>query len=192
MSLTLVTAPTVYPLIVSEVADHLRMSETESTARLFDLVRLITDATAFVEDFTWRALITQTWDYFLDAWPDERYIVVPKPLLQSVTGVYYTEDGEAEVEFTDVAVDSDSQPGRVILEHDYTWPSVTLTPANPIRIRFVAGYGDEGSDVPPRIKQAMLLHIAQNYTGEPHKVNYIDPIESILRNYRIKNWQYDS
>ena len=192
MSLTLVTAPTVYPLDISEVAEHLRMSETESVARLFDLNRLITDATGFVEDYTWRALITQTWDYFLDAWPSERYIVVPKPLLQSVTGVYYTEDDEAEVEFTDVAVDSDSQPGRVILEHDYTWPSVTLTPANPIRIRFVAGYGDEGSDVPPRIKQAMLLHIAQNYTGEPHKVNYIDPIESILRNYRIKNWQYDS
>jgi uncharacterized phiE125 gp8 family phage protein len=188
MSLLLVTAPTTYPISISEVTDHLRMSETEAQARLIDLNRLITDAAAFAEDCTWRALITQTWDYFIDSWPKERHLIIPRPPLQSVTGVYYTADGEAEATFTDYEVDEVSEPGRIFLERDESWPTDTLTPAKPIRVRYIAGYGDAGSDVPPRIKQAMLLHVEQNHSG----VNHADTIANILRNYRITNSQYDA
>jgi len=192
MSLSLITAPAVYPVSMAEVTEHLRLSETEAQARLFDLNRLIVEATAFAEDFTWRALITQTWDYYLDAWPSERYIVLPKPPLQTVLlsplTVNYTADGEAETTFTDYEIDDVSEPGRIVLEHDYSWPTDTLTPAKAIRIRFIAGYGDAGSDVPPRIKQAMLLHITQQYNG----VDHADTIANILRNYRITNSQYET
>jgi len=193
MSLVIATAPTSYPISMEEVANHLRMSETEMQARLIDLNRLIGDATAFAEDFTWRALITQTWDYYIDAWPRENYIVVPRPPLQSVTGVYYTADGAVEADFSafvegvslSVGVDDVSEPGRIFLQRNYSWPTDTLTPAKPIRIRYIAGYG-AATAVPPRIKQAMLLHIAQNHNG----VNHADTIANILRNYRITNSQY--
>ena len=194
MSLSLKTAPTSYPVSIDEVAEHLRLSETEMEARLSDLNRLIMDATAFAEDFIWRAIITQTWNYYLDVWPSDRFIVLPKPPLQSVTGVYYTVDGAAEVEgvpveteFEDYKVDEVREPARIVLERNCSWPTDLLYPAKPIRIEYVAGYG-AASYVPPRIKQAMLLHIQQNHSGGDNT----DAITNILRNYRITNSQYDA
>jgi len=46
---------------------------------------LITAAREHVEDITRRAIMTQTWDYILDAWPDTNYIKLPFGNLQSDT-----------------------------------------------------------------------------------------------------------
>lgn len=180
MPLKLITPPEVYPITEAQVQWHLKLTDAEVSACTDTLARLIEDATAFAEDFTWRALITQTWDYYMDAWPDERYIYVPRPKLQSVTGVFYTPDGEAEEEFDEYTTDIVSEPGRIVLNRNESWPTDTLEPANGIRIRFVAGYGDAAEDVPIRIVQAMLLH-TQNYDGTAP----MSTIESILDNYRV-------
>jgi uncharacterized phiE125 gp8 family phage protein len=181
MALKLTTAPILTPITEEQVQEHLKLSDDEVAALVDTMPRLIADATAYAEDFTWRALITQEWEYYLDAWPSETYIYIPKPPLQSVEGVFYTLDGEDEAEFEDFTTDTVSEPGKVILNRNESWPTGTLIPANGIRIEFTAGYGDEPEDVPIRIKQAMLLHTEQNYDGKNLKA----VIESILLNYRI-------
>jgi uncharacterized phiE125 gp8 family phage protein len=181
MPLKLITPPSIYPITEDEAQEHLRMSDDELIAQPNLMGRLIAGAVQFAEEYTWRSLITQTWDYYLDTWPDERYIRLPKPPLQSVTGVFYTPLDDAEEEFTDVFDDIVSEPGRIVLDYAESWPSDTLEPANGIRIRFVCGFGDDAEDVPASIVQAMLLHMTQQYTG----VNMQKAIDALLYNQRV-------
>ena len=184
MSLVLSVAAVKYPITSDEVQEHLRMSDDEADAMALTIDKLISKSTEDAENQTWRALITQTWNYYLDDWPSERYIIVPKPPLQSAK-VYYTVDGAAsEVEFTGIHVDIKTTPGRVVLKRNENWPTETLTPTSGIRVALVAGYGDDPDDVPINIRYAMLLHCTMNYDG----VNLLNTINAILANYRIVRW----
>jgi len=125
---------------------------------------LITTARQYVEDFQNRALNTQTWELWLDAFPGKDYIEIPLPPLQSATIKYYdTDDTEAPFSADDYFVDTKSEPGRVVLNYGESWPSTTLRPANGVCVTFVAGYGATASTVPKKVKQAMLLLIGHLY-----------------------------
>jgi uncharacterized phiE125 gp8 family phage protein len=144
------------------------LTKTPNTDEDDLITALIVSAREYIENITRRALITQTWDIYFQSWPGaDEYGVssfeIPKAPLQSVTGVYYTDtDGtENTVSTDDYDVDTDSLPGRVTLAYGASWPSASLHPKNPIRIRFVAGYGAAGSNVPQTIKQAMYYYISQ-------------------------------
>jgi uncharacterized phiE125 gp8 family phage protein len=122
------------------------------------LESLITVARDITEGHIGRRLITQTWNYYLDEWPRKDHIKIPYAPLVSVASIKYTDcDGTEYTLSTDsYTVDTNSEPGRVILPYDGSWPSVTLHPMNPINIEYVAGYG-ASTNVPKVIKQAMLL-----------------------------------
>lgn len=129
------------------------------------LTALITAARQDCEKFQNRRYITQTWELWLDAWPDKDFIEIPLPPLQSVSSIKYydTEDTEATFSSDDYFVDTKSEPGRVSLNYGESWPSTTLRPANGVCVTFVAGYGDEASDVPRNIYQAILLLLGHLY-----------------------------
>ncbi len=153
------------------------------------LARLITAVRKQAEAETWRRFITQTWDFYLDDWPDEDFIEIPGPPLQSAK-LYYTEEGAAEVEFTDITVDTVSEPGRLVLNTDCSWPNVTLKDVNPIRIQFVAGYGVAAA-VPEGIKTALLMMLSDLYENRGSVVigvpiTYITrAIDNLLAEYRM-------
>lgn len=185
MKAKLITAPTVEPVTFSEVKNHLRV-ETDDFNHDAVIRRLIKAARNYAEGFCGRAIIQQTWDYWLDRWPAGDAIELPKPPLNSVTSVSYTDsDGNSTslVADTDYVVDTDSMFGRVILEYGKTWPTATLHPKNPIKIRFVAGYDDDGSsppdyraNIPEDIKHALLLLIGDWFS---HRENTVPGISLI-------------
>lgn len=76
---------------------------------------------------------------------------------------YNTSDTEVTFSSADYFVDTKSEPGRIVLNYDKSWPSTTLRPANGVCVTFVAGYGDAATDVPEKVKQALLLLIAGWY-----------------------------
>lgn len=88
----------------------------------------------------WRALVLQTWDLYLDDFPGGDSIQLPLPPLRAVSFVRYTDSSGVSYDFTDYTADTASEPGRVVLNYDYSWPSVTLAPSNPVHIRFQCGY----------------------------------------------------
>ena len=155
-ALTIVTAASAPVLSLDEAKSHLRVdiSDDDTLIQAF-----VSAATQHAEMFMRRALITRTYDYWLDAWPEERWLRLPMPPLQSVTEIaYYDEDDtEATLSADDYLVDAKSTPGRVLLRNDASWPSVTLRVANGVRVRFVAGYGDAASDAPEDIRNAIRL-----------------------------------
>tara|TARA_R110000868_G_scaffold29889_25_gene111156 strand:+ start:3717 stop:4304 length:588 start_codon:yes stop_codon:yes gene_type:complete len=159
-ALTEATAPAAEPLSTAEAKAHLRVDVADDD----DLIdRIIGAARRQAETFTGRALIGQTWDLDLDCFPGWT-IDVPKPPLQSVSQIEYLDaDGVSQVLSSSLyRVDARRQPGRITPAYGEVWP-VTRGTTNAVTVRFVAGYGAAGSDVPEDIRQAMLLIVGDLY-----------------------------
>ena len=152
MALKLITAPAAEaePVTTAEAKAHLRV---DTTADDTYIGTLITVARQNVEAHLRRALIHQTWELVLDEWPG-RVVVLPKPPLASVTSIKYTDRSavESTVSSGSYLVDTDTEPGRVVLKSGETWPAVVLREASAVRIRFVAGYGAARSSVQQAIR----------------------------------------
>jgi uncharacterized phiE125 gp8 family phage protein len=118
----------------------------------------IKSARLAAERITNRALITQTWDLYLDAFPAWE-LFVPKPALQSVSSISYVDtDGVTRTLATsEYLVDAKSEPGRITPVFGGIWP-VTRWQTNAVTVRFVCGYGAANA-VPESIKSWMLMRI---------------------------------
>lgn len=160
--LTLASAPASEPLTLAEAKKQVELA-TEYTAHDEHLLRLVTAARQYAEEYTGRAFVTQTWDFTLDKWPmakGDHTIWMPKAPLQSVTYVkYYDGDGVQQTwNSSNYVVRSNRQPGGVSLAYDAKWPTIRYQPDS-IVVRFVAGYGARAS-IPEALKAAMLLLVA--------------------------------
>lgn len=158
MPRALVTLPSAEPVTLSEAKAHLRVTASDEDSLISALT---TAARDWAENFTQRAIMTQTWDYLIDAFADE--IELPLPPLQSVTYVKYLDaDGvEQTLASTEYTVDTAADRGVVRLAYNKTWP-VTRAQANAVTIRFVAGYSAT-NPVPGAIKAACLLILGELY-----------------------------
>lgn len=164
MKIKLKTAPVKYPISLKEAKSHLRV-DLDWTDDDDYINTLIASATQSVEQFLHRRLITQTWYLYLMKWPDESNIVLPFGKLQSVTSIKYKDSAGDETTWgTDqYIVDTNSDPGEVVLDYEKVYPTVTLYPSNPITIEFVCGYGTAGSDIEDSIRHAIKLTISDLY-----------------------------
>jgi uncharacterized phiE125 gp8 family phage protein len=162
LGLTLVAPPTSEPLQLSDVKSYLRVDFDDDDALI---AALITAAREYVESYTCRALMTQTYRMTLDAFPDDNGpIYIPAPPLQQVTSVTYVDvNGVTQTMTKDVNffLDSDSEPARICIMPGTTWPT-TKVRANVVTINFVAGYQDAGQ-VPNSIVLAMRLLVSHWY-----------------------------
>lgn len=151
-----------------------RLTATSAEDDLLNAI--ITAAREHVEDITRRQIITATWDFFLQDWPDKDYIKLPYGNLQSVSSIKYKEsdwltsaDDKTLALMTDYLVETNGeQCGRIVLPYGESWPNDTLYPSNPIIIRFVVGWTTKAL-VPGRIKSAIKLLCSDLYEsrGEP-------------------------
>ena len=165
MALELVTAPAAEPILIAVAKAHLRVDVNDDDPLI---VGLVAAATIEAENYTRRALITQTWDLKLDRFPAHE-ILLPKAPLASVTTVKYTDnDGNqqtwADSNYTvDTPVGPQADVGKIVRAFGVSWPS-TRNVINAVEIRFVAGYGTTGAtDVPDPILSGMLLLIGHLY-----------------------------
>ena len=164
MNVKLSSAPATEPLSLTEAKLHLHFDD-DVTAEDTLLTTLISVARSMVEQFTGRALITQTWEMYLDNFPNANFIKLPFGKLQSVTSITTTDStGEETVltATTQYLVNADSDPGRIVLPYAESWPSLEPYPVNPIKIIFICGYGAAGT-VPDPLKAAMKLIIGDLY-----------------------------
>src|SRR5688500_5745800 len=68
MGLTQVTPPAIEPMALDDAKKYLRVDTADDDVLI---KTLITAAREWVERYTGQALITQTWDYWLDHFPHE-------------------------------------------------------------------------------------------------------------------------
>lgn len=156
-------APAVEPLTVADLKKHLRVDGVDEDGYLGTL---IIAARELAEIFTRRAFVTQTWDLYLDCFPTDGEIRLPRPPLQTVSFVKYTDLGGTlqTLDPSTYIVDTASEPGRIALAYLKFWPTFRQV-ANSILVEFKAGYGDDATKVPARVVQAMKLTIGSWYAN---------------------------
>ena len=190
MASVLFTAPIIEPITLDDVKLHLRVDGTDEDEYLEGLIKTAREQ---VETLTQRALLTQTWDYFLDSWPDENYIKLPFGNLVSVTSVKYKDSAGTEttmVVTTAYLVETNgAQCGRIVLPYMVSWPVVTLYPSNPITVRFVCGW-TTAELVPFRIKEAIKMICSKHHEsrGEDvvgQTVSEDKTVDRLLNNVRL-------
>jgi len=165
----IVTPPAAEPVSLAEAKLHLRDPNAAEDALVTTLIKA---AREYCEGVLNRALITQTWDMFIDCWPSDGVIYAPMAPLVSVTHVKYVDEAGTLQTLGAPAyqVDKDVEPGRVLPAYGYTWPTLRPSYSSAVQVRFVAGYGADGTFVPQNIKQAILLAIGHWYENREDSV----------------------
>lgn len=164
---TLEIASTEEPINEREAKEHMSL-EIGDTVEDEYIKTLITAAREYVEKITGYVLLDQTWSYYLNEWPAGDEILLPyPPLIWTVADSYieYTDSGGTVTRLThttDYVVDTDREPGRIVLAYGKTWPSPDFHPKNPIHICYDCGWTDP-KHVPASLKAIMKLLISDMY-----------------------------
>lgn len=177
--LKLVTAPVQEPVSLSEAKARLRVTVDDSDD---DIAALIREARAQCESECGRAFCTQTFSLYLDAWPCDGVITIPRPPLQSVTYVkYYDSTGTQQTLASDqYHVATGGEPGRVVRPYNVVWPTVQYGRPEAIEVKFVAGVANPAS-LPPAVKAAILVTLSDR-ADDPSGGTEIPPAARRLLN----------
>lgn len=213
MVFRVITQPALEPITLEEAKAHLRVEHTADD----DLIgALITAARELAEGYQGRALIDQTIEFYLDEFPAESTttrpvgpetayaqpaatvraeIELPHPA-SSVTHIkYYDTDGtEQTLNSALYQTDLVSEPARINPAYGESWPATRQSRMNAVKVTYVAGYGDEASDVPAITRSAIKLLVGHLYE---HREAASDAdirdipwgITTLLNRHRIKTFR---
>jgi len=199
MRLKVITAPTAEPITLANAKLHVRVDIDDDD----DLIeRLITTARQHAETITRRAIASATYELVLDDFPDlsDEEIKLPRPPLESVTSIKYTDSDGDETEWdSSKYIVYDSEPAVIVPAYGESYPFFTPYPKGAVKVRYVAGYKADPDDpeleLPEPIKEAMLLMITDLYEnrGELLERGHIPKAilvtaDNLLMPYRIFGW----
>lgn len=180
-SITTITAPVNSPISLADAKLHLRVDGTDedTTIQLY-----IDAATEKAQDVLKRALITQTLEMTFDGFNESArldfafsgtvtgyrqdyegfgdLIEVWRAPVQSVTSITTIDDNNDSTVYSSANYTLDEKLGRIFLNQGNVWPN-SLRDYAGVKVRYVAGYGDDPADVPADIRMAILEHVAQMY-----------------------------
>jgi uncharacterized phiE125 gp8 family phage protein len=163
------------PLSLIETQAYLRVTDPGEDALLLSMISAVRQV---CEQWTGRALVSQTWTWWLDRFPIRslkhpveagymefpvnhfeescRSLILPKPPLQSVEilQTYGVDNQAVAFPASNYFVDTVSD-GRLVLNESVAWPT-QLRSTNAVEVEFKAGYGN-AAQVPEPLKQGMLL-----------------------------------
>lgn len=188
MAVELVTPPAVEAITLDAAKLFARVETTYDDALIQTLIIAARQRIEGMHSIYQLALITQTWDWWVDKFPTDAPYELRFPIwpVQEVLSIDYTEPGGIVVPLDPAAYQADlkSNPARLLPGSGSQWPD-TAAIVNPVAIRFVAGFGDSGAEVPATIIQAMQLAVAYWYENrDAIGAELPQGIEQILRPYR--------
>lgn len=155
MPIKLTTAPAAEPITRANVKTKLGIASADTSSDT-QIDWMIPAARRWVENRTGRALISQTWTLYLDAFPS--LIVLPLGRVSAVNSVKYTAtDGTlTTLSAADYQTDLVGDYARIAPSYSANvWPVTRCNTLNAVQIEFVAGYGAAGSNVPDDIIEAL-------------------------------------
>lgn len=191
---TLVTAPATEPISLSDTKDFINVSGTDDDTIVTNLIKA---ARQYVEQNYNVGLITQTWDFVLERFPQYKHTSdvdsLIEPMIfpvQSITSITYYDANNVlqtlpassyEAQLNDIRFPS------IWRAYNELWPEAYVR-RDAVKVRLVAGYGT-ASDVPEPVKVALLMFVKflfDNREDMPINKNvvpYPRAVEMLLRNF---------
>ena len=180
MDLRQTTPPTVEPLSLAEAKAHLRIDIADDETLISSRIKA---ATKEAQVATNRQFIAATWQLKLDSFPvagepsmvidAEGSIRLPRAPVTTASGVsisYIDSNGASQTLATTVyGVDIATEPGRVFLLYNQTWPS-TRGQKRAVTITYQAGYGSTSTSVPEEARALIGLMLAGMYENREDSV----------------------
>lgn len=176
-------------LPVEDFKAHLRLGTSfgQDTAQDEVLAGFLRAAMAAIEARTGKVLIQRSFSWFLSFWRDRAAQGLPvAPVTQITRLATVANDGsETDVQASSFWLERDSQRPRL----RSTGAALPLIPHNgSMLITFDAGYGATWADLPPDLKQAVLL-LASHYYEYRHETTLSDGcmpfgVTSLIERYR--------
>ena len=157
MALKLITTATVLPVSLAEAKLACRFDASDLDS---DITAMLTDAVNLVEHEVGQALMPQTWELTLDAFPD--VIELTRVPVSAITSIKYTDTAGTLQTLSAGAYTLDNGDGfghaRVVPVYGTAWPA-TRTDVGVVKVRYVAGYADATS-VPSILKRQVKIMVA--------------------------------
>jgi uncharacterized phiE125 gp8 family phage protein len=161
--------PAIEPVTLDEVKIQLRI-DADDEAYDDQLNGLIIAAREWCEGYQNRVYISQTFELALDGWPHKSRLELPRPNLQNVTSIIYTDQEGTSTTWDPSNYEVDYYSFVAQLVASESWPASSLSRVNGIIVTYVAGYGDAAEAVPQKIKQAitlLVMHWFENGMCDP-------------------------
>jgi uncharacterized phiE125 gp8 family phage protein len=189
MALNLITAATIPALTTAEAKAHLRVDHSADDAKID---RIVGQATRAAEQaLGGRALLTQTWELSLDAFPPACELT--RTPVASVTSVKYVDAaGTLQTLASNLyTLDAADQygPAFVVPAYGTEWPTAR-DQVNAVVVRYVAGF-TAASQIPPDVMGwielmvgAMYEHRSLASAQQMHSLGFAD---RLLDGFRLWN-----
>lgn len=162
----LIEPPPVLPVSLEEARNHCRIDSTEEDGLLETLIAAATTYCDGYSGILHRALIEQTWEQSVNAFPVYPCTGIELSLIpvQSIAEVaYYDLDNQpAVMDPADYALFTNQTGAYLTLAPGGSWPPA-YGRTDSVRIQYVAGYGPAPRNVPAAIRQAILLMVGAWY-----------------------------
>lgn len=179
------TSPLVEPITTDEVKLFARIDGTEEDTLISSF---ITAARINCEKYLGRALISQTLTLKMDYWPGE-VIKLPRPPLISITAVETLDEDDNVTTYnaSNYYIIVEDIPGKLILKQSASPPFQSVRNFGGYQVRFVAGYGLLGSDVPSPIREGLKLWTTSIYENRVVMEKPPPEATSLLNMFRVLN-----
>jgi uncharacterized phiE125 gp8 family phage protein len=146
-------------------------------------------AREYAEAATGRAIGQQTWTMMIDEFPSRDYIEIPKAPLLSVTSVNYIDDDGVTATMTAGSsgyyVDTDSEPGAIMLADGASWPVYEEYPRNSVQIQFMAGHTADNLPYNTRIAIMMYAGLLYKYRDQAIPDEDLRTVDRLLIKDRV-------
>lgn len=169
----LIQGSQIEPITLSEVKEHLKIDHNDEDNYLNSL---IIAARQLVEKQYDIAFINQTWEEI--KWGGRKEIFLNKYPVNNVQQVELLDDDGTSTITTDIIINNDLGSVRYLLGKFPTYQRVKVT--------YVAGYGDNTTDVPEGLKAALKMLITYLYENRGDVSTEIPKhIELLFAPYRV-------
>ena len=156
----------VEPVSIADAKSHLRIDPQFTDDDLY-IQGLISSARHYVETVSDRTLIRCRYQMSLDVFPSWDIELPRPPFLPggSVSVTYVPSDGiYTPVSYTGFRLDSTATPAVIRPPWNGNWPTCRGA-ENDVVVTWDAGYGEDGTRIPPPARNAMLLMIGSWYAN---------------------------
>lgn len=180
-SLKETSTPEVEPISVAEVKTFLRISHDGDDAVLSNYIKA---ARQFCETYTGIAMISRDFKVSFDISGKalRRNYPIPKAPVSAISSVKMVSYSAQETSLESGAYETDTGFNRIFIMNN----GLNAANQRAIEINFIAGYGENASDIPETLRHAVLMKTAQMYEsrgGEDNPTGF-DIVDSLLRPYK--------